>query len=99
MTLTKSRAVAFLEFGTAAPGMEQAEDRVHRIGQEADSVLAYYLVMEDSIDEQIIEVLNKRNKDLKRVLNDEDEELFEPKKEEEFSKLILNEYKNKKKLG
>ncbi len=99
LTLTKSRAVAFLEFGTTAPGMEQAEDRVHRIGQEADSVLAYYLAMEDSIDEQIIEVLNKRNKDLKRVLNDEDEDLFEPKKEEEFSKLILNEYKNKKKLG
>lgn len=99
LTLTKSSAVAFLEFGTTAPGMEQAEDRVHRIGQKADSVLAYYLVMENSIDEQIMEVLNRRNKDLKKVMNNEDEDLFEPKKELEFSQLILNEYKKKKQIG
>lgn len=99
LTLTQSRAVAFLEFGTTAPGMEQAEDRVHRIGQKADSVLAYYLTMENSIDEQIMEVLNRRNKDLKRVMNDEDEDLFEPKKELEFSELILAEYKKKKQIG
>lgn len=99
LTLTKSRAVAFLEFGTTAPGMEQAEDRVHRIGQEADSVLAYYLIMENSIDEQIMEVLNRRNKDLKMVMNNEDEDLFEPKKELEFSELILAEYKKKKQIG
>lgn len=98
LTLTASKAVAFLEFGTTAPGMEQAEDRVHRIGQEADSVLAYYLIMENSIDEQIMEVLNKRNNDLKMVLNGQAENLFEPKKEEEFSKLILAEYKKKKKI-
>jgi SNF2 family DNA or RNA helicase len=79
--------------------MEQAEDRVHRIGQTADSVLAYYLVMENSIDEQIMEILNRRNKDLKRVMNNEDEDLFEPKKEKEFSELILAEYKKKKQIA
>jgi SNF2 family DNA or RNA helicase len=98
LTLTKSRAVAFLEFGTTAPGMEQAEDRVHRIGQGADSVLAYYLIMENSIDEQIMEVLNRRNKDLKMVMNNENEDLFEPKKEKEFGDLIIEEYKKKKNL-
>ena len=98
LTLTASKAVAFMEFGSTAPGMEQAEDRCHRIGQKADSVLAYYLIMENTIDEQIMEVLNKRNKDLKRVLNDEDEDLFEPTKELEFSKLILEEYKKTKNL-
>jgi SWI/SNF-related matrix-associated actin-dependent regulator 1 of chromatin subfamily A len=99
LTLTSSKAVAFLEFGSTAPGMEQAEDRVHRIGQTADSVLAYYLVLENSIDEQIMEILNRRNKDLKRVMNDEDEDLFEPKKEKEFSELILAEYKKKKQIA
>ena len=99
LTLTKSKAVAFLEFGTTAPGMEQAEDRVHRIGQEADSVLAYYLIMENSIDEQIMEVLNRRNKDLKQVLNNKEEDLFTEVKEKEFSKLILDEYKKKKKIA
>lgn len=98
LNLTSSSAVAFLEFGTTAPGMEQAEDRVHRLGQKSDKVFAYYLIMENSIDEQIMEVLNRRNKDLKMVLNNKNEDLFEPKKEEEFSKLILQEYKNKKKL-
>lgn len=98
LTLTKSKAVAFLEFGNTAPGMEQAEDRVHRITQEADSVLAYYLIMQNSIDEQQMEVLNKRNKDLKMVLNGEDEDLFSIKKEREFNKLILDEYKKKKNL-
>lgn len=99
LTLTSSKAVAFLEFGSTAPGMEQAEDRVHRIGQTADSVLAYYLVLENSIDEQIMEILNRRNKDLKRVMNNEDEDLFEPKKEKEFSELILSEYKKKKQIA
>lgn len=99
LTLTSSKAVAFLEFGSTAPGMEQAEDRVHRIGQTADSVLAYYLVLENSIDEQIMEILNKRNKDLKRVMNNEDEDLFESKKEKEFSELILAEYKKKKQIA
>ena len=99
LTLTKSKAVAFVEFGTTAPGMEQAEDRVHRIGQEADSVLAYYLIMENSIDEQIMEVLNRRNKDLKQVLNNKEEDLFSEIKEKEFSKLILDEYKKKKKIA
>lgn len=99
LTLTASKAVAFMEFGSTAPGMEQAEDRCHRIGQRADSVLAYYLIMENTIDEQIMEVLNKRNKDLKRVLNDEDEDLFESTKELEFSKLILEEYKKAKNIA
>ena len=78
--------------------MEQAEDRVHRISQTADSVLAYYLIMEDSIDEQQMIVLNKRNKDLKKVIDDKDEDLFSEVKEEEFNKLILDEYKKKKNL-
>lgn len=98
LTLTRSRAVVFLEFGNTAPGMEQAEDRVHRLTQKADSVLAYYLVMENSIDEQQMEVLNKRNKDLKKVLDNKDEDLFSTEKEEEFNKLVLAEYKKRKNI-
>jgi len=98
LTLTRSKAVAFLEFGTTAPGMIQAEDRVHRLTQKADSVLAYYLVMENSIDEQQMEVLNKRNNDLKKVLDDKEEDLFSTEKEEEFNKLVLAEYKKRKNI-
>ena len=54
--------------------------------------------MEDSIDEQQMIVLNKRNKDLKKVIDNKDEDLFSEVKEEEFNKLILDEYKKKKNL-
>jgi len=46
-----------------------------------------------------MEVLNRRNKDLKRVLDDKDEDLFESTKELEFSKLILEEYKKAKNIA
>ena len=93
LTLTSAKAVAFLEFGSTAPSMAQCEDRVHRISQKADSVLAYYLTMENSIDEQIMEVLNKRNNDIKMVIDNQSEDLFSEVEEKEFSKLILDEYK------
>ena len=99
LTLTASKAVAFMEFGSTAPGIEQAEDRVNRIGQMADSILAYYLIMENSIDEQQMKVLNQRNKDLKKVLNNTEEELFAPEEELNFAKLVLEEYKQEKKLA
>ena len=95
LTLTASKAVAFLEFGTTAPGMSQAEDRVHRISQKADSVLAYYLIMKNSVDEQIMKVLNERNENLKMVMDGKSEKLFEIE-EKEFSELVLEEYKREK---
>lgn len=73
LTLTKASATAFVEFGSTAPQHEQAEDRVHRIGQTADSVMAYYLVLDNSIDTDAMTTLERRNKDLKKVLNGEDD--------------------------
>lgn len=94
LTLTASNATCFVEFGTSAPMHEQAEDRVHRISQEADAVFAYYLILDNSIDNSIMEVLNSRNADLKKVLNNEDnEQLFE----DNFNKAILSKYKEKSK--
>lgn len=72
LTLTKAGATAFVEFGTTCVQHEQAEDRTHRIGTEFDCVMAYYLVLENSIEQDIMSVLNKRNKDMKKVLDDEE---------------------------
>lgn len=94
ITLTASKATCFIEFGQTCVEVEQAEDRVHRIGQKADSVTAYYLILEDSIDCDIMETLNAHNKDMKKVLNNEDDcEMFNIG---DMDKDILKRYKERK---
>ena len=94
LTLTEAHSVAFLEFGSTAPQHEQAEDRIHRIGQKADSVTAYYLTLEDSIDESIMETLNQRNKDMKKVMDDQnDVDMFG--NDTDFNNAILTTYKKR----
>lgn len=97
LTLTKASATCFVEFGSTAPQHEQAEDRVHRIGQEADSVMAYYLILENSIEQDIMNTLERRNKDLKKVMNNEDDaSLFNA---EDMQEAVLVEYKKRKNLN
>ena len=96
ITLTKARATCFVEFGTTAVQHEQAEDRVHRIGQEADSVTAFYLILEDSIDEDVMATLNSRNRDLKKVLNAEDDAVMFST--DDMNKAVLKKYKERKGL-
>lgn len=94
ITLTASKATCFVEFGQTVVQHEQAEDRVHRIGQEADSVQAYYLILEDSIDNTIMEILNDRNRGIKQVLNNEGgAEMFS-----DMNKEIFKKYKEKKRI-
>jgi len=74
LTLTAANATCFLEFPWTSGDLDQAEDRVHRIGQKADSVMAYYLVGEDSIDEYIAELIDEKRKVLTQVLDGKDVE-------------------------
>ena len=96
ITLTEAPATCFVEFGQSWVQHEQAEDRVHRIGQKADSVMAYYLVLNNSIEIDIMSALNSKNKDIKKVLNNEDaENLFNA---DDFNNNILSQYKLRKNL-
>jgi SWI/SNF-related matrix-associated actin-dependent regulator of chromatin subfamily A-like protein 1 len=59
ITLTRASNVAFLELDWTPARHDQAEDRLHRIGQE-DSVTAWYLLAPETIDETMAELLQRK---------------------------------------
>jgi SWI/SNF-related matrix-associated actin-dependent regulator of chromatin subfamily A-like protein 1 len=59
ITLTRASNVAFLELDWTPARHDQAEDRLHRIGQD-DSVTAWYLLAPDTIDETMAELLQRK---------------------------------------
>ena len=59
ITLTRASNVAFLELDWTPARHAQAEDRLHRIGQES-AVNTWYLLAADTIDETMSEVLERK---------------------------------------
>jgi len=74
LTLTAASSTAFIELPWEPAAADQAEDRVHRIGQEADSVNAYYLLGQNTIDMEIAELLDEKRKVLDSVLDGKETE-------------------------
>ena len=59
ITLTRASNVAFLDLEWSPAMHDQAEDRLHRIGQR-DAVTAWYLLAAETIDESMAEVLARK---------------------------------------
>jgi SNF2 family DNA or RNA helicase len=71
LTLTASHTVVFVEFDWNPGKHQQAEDRVHRIGQtEAPTI--YYLVSMGTIEEKIAELIDSKREVVNAALGEGD---------------------------
>lgn len=62
----------FVELGWTSAAHDQAEDRVHRFGQEAQTVSAYYPIAENTIEEDIIDAIDRKRILLDMIMDGED---------------------------
>lgn len=74
LTLTASNTTVFVQLGWN-PGLhDQCEARVHRIGQEADSVNAIYFIARNTVEDKILGLIDGKRSDIRRVVDGEDVE-------------------------
>jgi SWI/SNF-related matrix-associated actin-dependent regulator 1 of chromatin subfamily A len=81
INLTAASNIALLEIPKNAGKLDQIIDRVHRIGQTAESVNAYFLLALDTIEENLAEKIDAKRKANMMVMDginiDSDELLLE----------------------
>jgi SNF2 family DNA or RNA helicase len=68
-TLTRGWNVAFAEGDWVPTIMEQAEDRVCRIGQEADAILSFFLVANGSLDARMVQSAYMKEENISEVMD------------------------------
>ena len=69
LTLTAADTVVFVEREWSPSHEEQAEDRVNRIGQDAETVWAVYMTVTNSIDEKFNKVIESKREVIKGILD------------------------------
>jgi len=76
ITLTAASHVLFAELDWTPANLQQAEDRVHRIGQQ-NSVSIYYLVVDRSIDSKLAKTHIRKTEGITRITDIQKPELNE----------------------
>ena len=89
ITLPAAPATCFIEFGDTAAEHLQGEDRVHRETQTADSVMAFYLIAPNTIDEDAIERIKTGYANQKQVLDGEKNAQFIADTPSNFARGVL----------
>lgn len=69
ITLTSSSTLIFIDQPWTPSDREQAEDRIHRASQTADKCQIIRLIAQETIDEDIEELLNEKEKVTSQVLD------------------------------
>lgn len=75
-TLTAASHLCFIEYWWNPKMHEQCEDRCHRITQK-DNVTIYYLIAQNTIELNIIELLEKKNKIVSQLLDGSENSLLQ----------------------
>jgi SNF2 family DNA or RNA helicase len=76
ITLTRADMVLFLDLPWSPAIKLQAEDRIHRIGQEATSVTITSLIVKDTVEEKMEQLLRYKSALMERLTGKELKELF-----------------------
>jgi SWI/SNF-related matrix-associated actin-dependent regulator of chromatin subfamily A-like protein 1 len=100
ITLTASHNIVALDFPWTPGDLIQGEDRVHRIGQK-HNVTVHYLATLNTIEERLINILQRKSKILDAILNGtkaaQDLNIFDALLKEELKQEPDNNRKQKKK--
>ena len=70
ITLTAANVVLFLEMDWTPANNLQAEKRIHRIGQNAETCFYFYSVMKGSIDANVIRVIKEKTQVQRAILDE-----------------------------
>jgi len=71
LTLTAASTTVFFQQDWNASRHDQAEDRVHRIGQTASSCNAIYFIARNTVEEKIIKLIDARRKNTSAIIDGE----------------------------
>jgi len=69
LTLTAAKSVAFVQLPWSPGEISQCADRIHRLGQTADSVTVWNLVAECTIEEEMADMLFNKGQIIDAVLD------------------------------
>ena len=69
ITLTSANATLTIEMLWEPKEHEQAEDRIHRFGQKHDSVFAYYAILDNTIEMDIVTILDEKIRNISKIID------------------------------
>jgi len=77
LNLTAAPATCFVELPWNPAILEQAESRIDRIGQLADKIFNYYLIAPNTIEGDIMDLLDSKQKVMDKILNDKKTDIMD----------------------